>query len=409
MSSPFTDKKILLGVSGSIAAYKAADLASKLTQAGARVDVILTRAAEQFISPLTFQSLSGRKAYTESDLWGGDAHILHVGLGQNADLLLIAPCTANTLAKLAQGQANNLLSITALATQAPLLLAPAMDAGMYAHPAVQTNVEKLRARGVRFAGPAEGRMASGISGLGRMLEPSEIIGHARRILGEKGSLAGRKVVVTAGGTREAIDPVRFISNRSSGKQGYALAQAALDAGAEVTLITTPTALTPPIGAEVVPVQSAEEMLHAVLRESATADALLMAAAVADFRPVQQAEKKLKKRDGIPQIRLEAAPDVLQRLASPNSGASRPRVVVGFAAESRDLLANASAKLSAKKLDFIVANDISAKDAGFDVDQNRVVLLYPDGRQEKLALQSKYDVAKTVIDRVSALFVENTED
>jgi phosphopantothenoylcysteine decarboxylase/phosphopantothenate--cysteine ligase len=406
--SPFAEKRILLGVSGSIAAYKAADLASKLTQAGARVDVILTRAAERFITPLTFQSLTGHRAYTDSDLWGGEAHILHVGLAHAAELLIIAPCTANTLAKLAHGQADDLLAITALATRAPLLLAPAMDVGMFSHPAVQANVQILRERNVRFAGPAEGRMASGLTGLGRMLEPNEIMGYARRILGEKGGLAGKKVLVTAGGTREAIDPVRFISNRSSGKQGYALAQAALDAGAEVTLISTPTALTPPIGATVIRVQSAAEMLAAVLREVSAADALLMAAAVADFRPVKVAEKKLKKRDGIPQIRLEAAPDILQRLASRNSGASRPRVVVGFAAESRDLLANAAEKLVSKKLDLIVANDVSASDAGFDVDENRVVLLSPDGQQEKLPLQSKMDVAKTVIARVSALLEENTK-
>ncbi len=398
----------MLGICGSVAAYKAADLASKLTQAGARVDVILTHAAERFISPLSLESLTGRKAYTDADLWGSDAHILHVGLAQSADLFLIAPCTANTLAKLAHGKADNLLSITALATQAPLLLAPAMDAGMFLHPATQANVKTLQTRGVCFAGPVEGRMASGLFGLGRMIERDEIMGHARRILGRNGSLAGKKIVVTAGGTREAIDPVRFITNRSSGKQGYALAQAALDEGAEVALISAPTALKAPVGAALLPVCSAEEMLNAVLEETANADVLLMAAAVADFRPKQTAQKKLKKREGIPQIKLEAAPDILGRLASPNSGASRPRVTVGFAAESRDLLKNASEKLHEKKLDFIAANNISANDAGFDVDQNRVTLLFPDGRQEKLPLQSKTDVAKIIIARVSALLAEKTK-
>ena len=400
--STLKDKRILLGVTGSIAAYKAADLASKLTQAGALVDVVLTRAAEQFLSPLTFQSLTGRKAYTDSELWGGESHILHVGLGHAADLLLIAPCTANTLAKLAQGQANDLLSITALAAQCPILVAPAMDVGMYEHLATQENVYVLKERNVHFAGPAEGRMASGLVGFGRMLEPAEIIGHARRVLGMNGKIAGKKIIITAGGTQEAIDPVRFITNRSSGKQGYALAQAAIDVGADVTLISAPTALVPPIGAKLISAKSAEDMLKAVLEESADVDALIMAAAIADFRSAEIASKKLKKRDGIPQITLEAAPDVLRAVANQMPSTSRPRVVVGFAAESRDLIINASEKLASKKLDLIVANDISAKDAGFDVENNRVTLLYPDGKEEKLSLRSKFAVAEIILDRVSTL-------
>jgi len=394
------DKRILLGVTGSIAAYKAAELASWMTQAGAHVDVILTRAAERFISPLTFQSLTGQKAYTDADLWGGESHILHVGLGHSADLVLIAPCTANTLAKLAQGQANDLLSITALAAKCPILIAPAMDVGMYENLATQENVRILKERNIHFAGPTEGRMASGLVGLGRMIEPSEIIGHARRVLGKNGKFAGKKIIITAGGTQEAIDPVRFITNRSSGKQGYALAEAAIETGAEVTLISAPTALTPPVGVKLVKVKSAEEMLNAVLAESAGADALIMAAAIADFRPAKVAEKKLKKRDGIPQIMLEAAPDVLKAVASQMTGASRPRLVVGFAAESRDLIGNASEKLKSKNLDMIVANDISAKDAGFDVENNRVTLLYPNGEQETLSLRSKFEVAEIILARLS---------
>lgn len=396
-------KKILLGVSGSIAAYKVADLASKLTQAGARVDVILSGAAEHFIPPLTFQSLTGRKAYTDADLWGGEAHILHVGLGHGADLLVIAPCTANTLAKLAHGQSNDLLSITALAAQCPIMVAPAMDVGMYEHPATQENVRILRERGVYVVGPAEGRMASGLVGRGRMLEPAELLGHIRVVLGRTtGALAGKKVVVTAGGTQEAIDPVRFITNRSSGKQGYAVAQAALDAGAEVTLISTPTALTYPVDAKIISVRSAQEMLDAVLAESAGADALIMAAAVADFRPVTVAGNKLKKRDGIPQIQLEAAPDILASVASLNSGTSRPHLVIGFAAESRNLLANASEKMASKKLDMIVANDISAQDAGFDVNENRVTMLTPAGVVEKLSLRSKFAVAEAIILKLTGM-------
>jgi phosphopantothenoylcysteine decarboxylase/phosphopantothenate--cysteine ligase len=401
--SVLAGKKILLGVTGSIAAYKAADLASKLTQADAHVDVVLTRAAEHFIPPITFQSLTGRKAYTDTELWGGEAHILHVGLGHAADLLVIAPCTANTLAKLAHGQANDLLSITALAAQCPLMLAPAMDVGMYEHPATQENVGILRERGVHFAGPAEGRMASGLMGFGRMLEPDELLGHIRVVLGrENGKLAGKKVVVTAGGTQEAIDPVRFIANRSSGKQGYALAQAAIDAGADVTLISTPTALTVPVGVKLVKTRSAEDVLETVLAESANVDALIMAVAAADFQPVDVAGSKLKKRDGIPQITLEAAPDILKAVASQMTGSTRPHVVVGFAAESRDLLANAAEKLKSKILDMIVANDISAPDAGFDVDENRVTLLYADGQKEELSLRSKFEVAQIVMNTITGL-------
>ncbi len=398
--SILTGKHILLGVTGSIAAYKAADLASKLTQAGAQVDVLLTSGAEKFVTPLTFQSLTGRKAYTDADLWGGEAHVLHVGLGHSADLLVIAPCTANTLAKIARGLADNLLTITALAARCPLLIAPAMDAGMYEHPATQENVRILSERGVLFAGPGEGRMASGLMGRGRFLEPAELIGHIRLVLGRNGKLAGTKIVVTAGGTQEPLDPVRVLTNKSSGKQGYALAQAALDAGATVVLVSAPTALTPPVGARLLRVQTAEEVKTAVLAEAAGADVLIMAAAVADFRPKTVAADKLKKRDGIPQIELEAAPDVLSAVAG--MGSKRPRVVVGFAAESRDLLENARAKLASKRLDFIVANDVSAPDSGFSVDTNRATLLFADGRQIALPLMSKSDLAETILEHVIAL-------
>jgi phosphopantothenoylcysteine decarboxylase / phosphopantothenate---cysteine ligase len=399
----FTHKHILLGVTGSIAAYKAVDLASRLTQAGAQVDVILTPAAEKFVTPLTFQSVTGRKAFTDADLWGGEAHVLHVGLGHSADLLVIAPCTANTLAKLAHGIADNLLTITALAADCPVLVAPAMDVGIYTNVATQENIRTLTVRGVTFAGPAEGRMASGLVGLGRFLETPELLGHIRLVLGRDGPLAGKKIVVTAGGTQEPLDPVRVLTNKSSGKQGYALAQAALDAGGTVVLITAPTALTPPVGAQVIPVNTAQEMLEAVLAESAGADALLMAAAVADFRPKTVAGNKLKKRDGLPQVELEAAPDILLAVAGLGSG--KPRRVIGFAAESRDLLENAASKLKSKKLDLIVANDISASDAGFGVDTNRVTLLFPDATEEPLPLMGKDEVAETLIARL-AMLLEN---
>src|SRR5512143_783319 len=309
--SVLTNKHIILGVTGSIAAYKAADLASKLTQAGANVDVILSGAAEKFVTPLTFQSVTGRRAYTDSDLWGNEAHVLHVGLGHSTNLLVVAPCTANTVAKLAHGQADTLLTVTALAAQCPLVIAPAMDGGMYEHPATQENLDTLRKRGATIIEPASGHLASGLVGVGRLPETAELIGCLRRVLGQNGRLAAKKVVITAGGTQEPLDPVRVLTNRSSGRQGYALAQAALDMGAQVTLITTPTALPPPTGARLVAVETAKQMLEAVLKESAESDALIMAAAPADFRPKNVASDKLKKRDGIPQVELETTEDILK--------------------------------------------------------------------------------------------------
>jgi phosphopantothenoylcysteine decarboxylase / phosphopantothenate---cysteine ligase len=398
--SVLSEKHIILGISGSIAAYKSADLASKLAQAGAHVDVILTNSAQKFVTPLTFQSVTGRRAFTDNDLWGNEAHVLHVGLARSADLLVVAPCTADTMAKLAYGLADNLLTVTALAATCPLMIAPAMDGGMFDAPATQENLGKLNERGATILGPAEGHLASGLTGKGRMLEPAEILGHIRLVLGKNGKLAGKKVVVTAGGTEEALDPVRVLTNHSSGKQGYALAQAALDCGAQVCLITAPTGLTPPIGARVVNVKSAQDMLDAVLNESA--DALIMAAAAADFRPKRVAKDKMKKRDGIPKLELEAAPDILKTVAGSGSKKKRFKVVVGFAAESKDLLENASEKLKSKKLDLIAANDISAMDAGFAVDTNRLTLLFADGKKDVLPLLSKAEAAEKIIEHTARL-------
>ena len=397
-------KRIVLGVTGSIAAYKTADLASKLTQAGAQVDAILTSAAEKFITPLTFQSVTGRRAYIEDDLWGNEAHVLHVGLGHAADLLVIAPCTANTLAQLAHGRADSLLTVTALASSCPLIVAPAMDGGMWDHAATQENLDTLKRRGAYIIEPGVGHLASGLTGRGRLPETSELIGHIRLVLGRKGALAGKKVVVTAGGTQEPLDPVRVLTNRSSGKQGYALAQAALDAGAQVTLITTPTSVRSPIGAQVVKVETAKQLLEAVLKESDGSDALIMAAAVADFRPKTKAEDKIKKENGIPQIELEATQDILKTVAASGAGRNgkRPRVVAGFAAESRDLLQNATLKLQSKNLDLIAANDISAEDAGFAVETNRITLLFADGNRESLSLMSKTEAAEIIVSRIATL-------
>lgn len=396
---PLASRRILLGVTGSIACYKAADLASKLAQLGAEVDVVLTRAATQFIAPLTFQSVTGRRAYVDEDLWGPAGHVLHVQLGKDADLVLIAPATANTIAKLANGQADSLLTLSALAATAPLMLAPAMDGGMYDHPATQANLEMLRGRGGYIVGPVSGHLASGLRGVGRMAEPAELAGHVRVLLGRRGLLSGRKLLVTAGGTQEPIDPVRVIANRSSGKQGYALAQAAIDLGAEVTLVSGPTALAVPVGAQLVSVETAEQMRAAVVAAAAGQDALLMAAAVADFRPEHSAAQKIKRAAGAPQVTLVPNPDILQEVSAIPA---RPAVLVGFAAESNDLHKNATHKLQAKGLDLIVANDISASDAGFEVDTNRVILLGKDGSKVELPLLSKYEVARHVLDQVGEL-------
>ncbi|HEY42915.1 MAG TPA: bifunctional phosphopantothenoylcysteine decarboxylase/phosphopantothenate--cysteine ligase CoaBC [Anaerolineae bacterium] len=396
------ERRILIGITGSIAVYKAVDLASKLTQAGARVEVILTEAAQQFVRPLTFQSVTGLRAYTDVDLWGSEAHVLHIGLAESADLLVIAPATANTIAKLAHGQADSLLTVTALAARCPLLLAPAMDSGMFEHPATQDNLKTLEERGVVVVGPVEGRMASGLIGKGRMVEPAELMGHIRWVLGREGSLAGRKVLVTAGGTHEPIDPVRVVANRSSGKQGFALAQASLDRGAEVTLITGPVHLATPVGARRLDVTTANEMRDAVLSEVEGSDVLLMAAAVADFRPTKVVESKIKRRKGPPEVQLEPTDDILGLVASHREKTDHPTVVVGFAAESQDMVENAQVKLEEKKLDLIVANDITASDSGFAVDTNRVTLINAQGAVEKLPLMSKAEVAEEIMERVVAL-------
>lgn len=405
------DKRILLGVTGGIAAYKVCTLASRLTQAGAQVDVVMTEAATRFVTPLTFQSLTGRPVYTT--MWGAlDAalgeravlptHVVHVGLAEAADLLAIAPATANTMAKLAHGLADNLLTALALAARWPLLLVPAMDVEMWGHVATQANVATLRERGAHFAGPARGRMASGLEGEGRMVEPAEILGHVRLVLGQEGPLAGRRVVVTAGPTREAIDPVRFVTNPSSGRQGFALAQAALDLGAQVTLVAGPTHLPTPVGTERVDVVTVQGMHDVVLATAGDADVLLMAAAVGDFRPEKAAAQKIKKGDRDLGVRMVRTPDILSAVAVRRADGGGGRVVVGFAAESENLAEHARDKLVAKNLDLIVANDITARDAGFAAESNRVTILDRDGGVEQLPLMSKAAVAEAVMERVVAL-------
>lgn len=407
-TSPLDGKHVVLGVTGSIAVYKAVDLASKLAQAGAVVETVLTADAIRFVAPLSFQSVTGQPAYSDADLWGAEAHVLHVGLARRADLLAIAPLTAQTLAKLAHGLADNLLSLTALATAAPLLVAPAMDAGMFAHPATQANLRLLQERGAIVVGPEEGHLASGLVARGRMTEPKDLLGHIRYHLSRGGPLQGRKVIVTAGGTQEPLDPVRMLTNRSSGKQGVALAQAALDAGADVVLIAAPLTVPIPIGVEHLPVGTAADMAEAVLAACQQADALIMAAAVADFRPAQAAQQKLKKAEGPPTLALERTPDILAAVAGQRRETGQPRVVVGFAAETENLLQNAQAKLQAKALDLIVANDVGGSDSGFGVDTNRVTLIDAAGKTDVLPLLSKTEVSQRVIERVLAQLVEEGE-
>lgn len=403
MILPLYGKRVVLGVTGSVAAYKAAHLASRLRQAGAQVTVVLTPAAERFVSPLTLRAVSGGRVYTDADLWGTEGHILHIGLAHQADVLVIAPCTANTLAKLAHGQADNLVTVTALAATCPLLVAPAMDGGMWAHPATQANVARLKERGVEVLGPAEGHLASGLQGIGRMLEPDEILAHVRYEITRSRPLQGRRVLVTAGGTQEPLDPVRVLTNRSTGKQGFALAQAALDWGAEVTLVAAPTSLPTPYGAQRVDVRTALEMRDAVLARLDAADMLFMSAAVADYRPAYAAPQKIKKGPDDLSLTLTRNPDILAEVAAHRRREGRPRLVVGFAAESQDLLTNAREKLTRKALDLIVANDISASDAGFAVETNRVTLLYADGRQEALPRLTKAEVGQAVVVRALHLW------
>jgi len=397
-------KRILLGVTGGISVYKVCTLASHLTQAGAQVDVVMTEAAMRFVAPLTFQALTGHAVYT--DLWttpgeGLATHIAHVGLAHIADLLVIAPATANTLSKMASGLADNLLSTVALAARCPVLAVPAMDVGMWDNAATQANVTTLSARGVHFAGPAWGRMASGLEGKGRMLEPDEILGHIRRVMGQNGRLRGRRVVVTAGPTREWLDPVRFISNPSSGRQGFAIAQAAIDQGADVVLVTGPTDLPTPVGAQRVDVPSAQEMYDAVLSAVEDADVLVMAAAVADYRPVTQATQKIKKKAEDLVLRLARTADILSAVTARRAETGSPRVVVGFAAESENLVESARDKLKRKSLDLIVANAVTSDEAGFASETNRVTILARYGEPSELPLMSKFEVAERVIDRVTA--------
>lgn len=384
-------KNIVMGVTGSIACYKALDLASKLTQGNARVDVIMSGSSTHFITPLAFRSLTHRPVVTDLFDISSEVSIEHVALAEKADIVVVAPATAHCIAKIAHGLADDALTTTVLATQAPLLIAPAMDAHMYANPVTQENLAKLVSRGTTIVGPTVGRLASGLVGIGRLSETYDIVGHICATLGNQGDLVGCTVVVTAGGTQEPIDPVRVVTNRSSGKMGYAVAEAARDRGCKVILITA-SSLREPAGVEVNRVDTAQEMLDAVLKAVPKADALIMAAAVADYRPTSSSATKVKKGADTWSIELEATRDILNE--------ARGSIVrVGFAAETENLQENALTKLNGKDLDLIVANDVTITGSSFGSDLNKVLLIGKDQQVESLPTLPKYDVASKVLDRV----------
>ncbi|GAC1632651.1 MAG: bifunctional phosphopantothenoylcysteine decarboxylase/phosphopantothenate--cysteine ligase CoaBC [Ktedonobacteraceae bacterium] len=410
------NRRIIVGVCGGIASYKAVELVSHLHQAGALVEVILTEHAEDFIRPLTFATMSQRPAYT--DLWEASGHAaeMHIELGEKAEVLALVPATANTIAKLAHGIADNMLTAVALASRAPLLVAPAMYHTMYEHPATQANLAVLQERGACIVGPIVGRLASGAIGPGRLPETEVLLGAIRMVLGRNGDLANRHVVITAGGTQEPIDPVRYVGNHSSGKMGYALAEEARGRGARVTLISGPVALQAPYGVKLQTVQTALHMRTAVHEAIVDADVLVMSAAVADYRSATPAARKIKK--GVTQqgsddaggltLKLVQNPDILGELAHVSDGQLGnvripPHLVrVGFAAETNDIMRNAQAKLLEKQLSLLIANDVSRSDSGFGADTNKVFIFHADGPMEDLPVMSKIDVAAAIWDRIVSL-------
>jgi phosphopantothenoylcysteine decarboxylase/phosphopantothenate--cysteine ligase len=387
-------RRVVLGVSGGIAAYKAVEICRRLVDAGAFVSPVLTQDATRFIGTVTFSALASEPARTS--LFDGPDPIPHTRLGQAADLVVVAPATAKTLGKYAAGISDDLLTATLLATRAPVLVAPAMHTEMWEHAAVQENLVTLRRRGVHVVDPESGRLAGGDLGEGRLADPARIVQAAADVLSRGHDLAGVRVLVTAGGTREAIDPVRFVGNRSSGKMGYAVAEAAAARGAAVTLVATQSRAVSG-SVEVVPVESADDMQQAVLDRYDATDVVVMAAAVADFRPKAVASEKLKKRDGIPEIVLEPTPDILAALGERKQG----QLLVGFAAETERVREHAAEKLAGKRVDLIVANDVSAPDAGFEVDTNRAILLDSSGTIDETPLLSKAALADVILDRVAA--------
>ena len=401
--NPLKDKKILLGITGSIAAYKAAEIASSLTKSGAIVNAVLTPGGEKFITPLTLHSVTGRHASIDKDLWEGEQHVTHIELGHNSDLIVIAPASADFIAKITHGFGDSLLA----------LLLPdiaryccSRDGWRYvSESSTQENIAQLMKRDFQIIGPASGHLASGLVGVGRMSDPQEILGAIRYTISRGGILKNKKILVTAGGTQEAIDPVRIISNRSSGKQGYAIAQAALDLGADVTLITTVTTLPIPYGCKVVYVKSAKEMQNAIFENLTDINALIMCAAVADFRPEVSEKEKIKKDGSELLLRLEPTEDILLEVAKKRYDYTKLNAVIGFAAESENLIKNAENKLNKKKLDMIVANDISGKESGFESDKNQACFLFPDGSKRDLPLMGKDQLAELIMEEITKIIIK----
>lgn len=395
---------IALGVTGGIGAYKAVEIARGLQKNGHEVVAVMTRSATQFVGPLTFEAITRREVITDQWQAGANADIEHISIASTIDLLLVAPATANTIGKFANGLADDFLSSLFVATKAPVLLAPAMNTNMFEHPAVAKNLETLMSRGVQIVDPGSGYLACGWIGKGRLAEPEDVVAAAEVVLRSKsGTLAGRRVMVTAGPTFEDIDPVRFVGNRSSGRMGYALAAEALRRGAAVTLVTGPTQLAAPHGADVVAVRSAAEMYTAVMARAAVQDAVIMAAAVADYTPAAPSAQKVKKADGELTITLNRTKDILGDLGRLPSRAQGIPVLVGFAAETQDVVKYAQGKLEKKAADLVVANDVSRAGAGFDVDTNAVSIVSKAG-VEDVPLQSKSAVAARILDRVEQLLI-----
>jgi phosphopantothenoylcysteine decarboxylase / phosphopantothenate---cysteine ligase len=400
--------KIALGVTGGVAAYKAAELVRRLQQEKLDVQVLMTRSAREFITPLTFAALTGNKVITE--MFGADdaapanveSAIEHIAVAQRIDLLLVAPATADILAHFAQGIAHDFLTTLYLATKAPVLVAPAMNVNMWEHAATQENLQKLRARGVHVVDPDEGYLACGMTGSGRLAATEAIVEKVRLVLGLRRDLEGQTVLITAGATREDIDPVRFLTNRSSGKMGYALAEAAQRRGAHVVLVSGPTDLAAPEGVDWVPVRSAENMRDAVIERAPEANIVIMAAAVADYRPAAAASQKMKRGDAGITLDLEPTPDILAELGRDSGRHAANRILVGFAAETHDLASSARAKLARKGAHMIVANDVTQEGAGFDTDTNIVTLFTRDGREIPLPKLSKFEVANRILDRIIEL-------
>ena len=391
-------KTILLGVTGGIAAYKAVELLRLYVKAGAEVFVVMTKSAREFVTPLTFQTLSGNPVHTELFNLYQEQEIGHISLADRADLVVVAPATANIIGKVAGGLADDLLSTTLLATKSPVLFVPAMNVNMYENPLYQANQKKLEGFGYYFLEPATGYLACGWEGKGKLPEPQTIFEESLRLLSPR-DLNGETVLVTAGPTREELDPVRYLSNYSSGKMGYAIARIARQRGARVILVSGPTALAVPCGVEMVQVASARQMRDAVMARLAEATVVIKAAAVADYRPTKRAEHKIKKgQEAELELILEKNPDILAELGQ----CKTTQLLVGFAAETTELVENARKKLETKNLDLIVANDVSRSDAGFDVDTNAVRLLYRDGSSEELPLLSKDEVARQLLDRIAKL-------